>query len=70
MNIFASTTTVTFYMKSGNKIICDKVLTKDFIVSSRGNEITKLAGWTQKKSAKNKLLLVSIDLSQIEAITY
>lgn len=72
MSIFSipATTTVIIYMKSGNKIVCDKVYSEGLTVTCHGNAVTKIAGWSQKKSAKNKLLLVSIDLSQIEAITY
>lgn len=58
-----------FYMKSGNKIVADKVT--DWGFKYKGNEITELT-LSQKEGSifgcKNKLIVGSIDLSQIEAI--
>lgn len=62
------TCTVTFFMKSGNKLVVDKV-TRGFTVGYIGNDVTKLADWKQSPRAKNFLFLAALNLSQIEAIT-
>lgn len=59
--------TVNFYMKSGNIIVADRVNSK-VTVDVRGNEVTGIREWEQVNPA-NKLMLLSLDLSQIEAIT-
>lgn len=59
--------TVTFYMKSGNKIVCDRVCDK-FMLDTRGNEVIGIRTWKQH-GARNTLNLMSLDLSQIEAFT-
>jgi hypothetical protein len=66
-NLFKQRITVTFYMKSGNVLVFDRVR-QGFNVTSRGDEVVKIEGWEQK-NARNKLMLVSLNLSQIEAIS-
>ena len=66
-NLFKQRITVTFYMKSGNVLVFDRVR-QGFNVTSRGDEVVKIEGWNQKR-ARNKLMLVSLNLSQIEAIS-
>jgi hypothetical protein len=66
-NLFERRVTVTFYMKSGNVMTFDRVK-QGFIVTSGGNEVVQIEGWNQKR-ARNKLMLVSLNLSQIEAIS-
>lgn len=66
--IFSKTYTVTFYMKSGNKIVADKVK-EDFTIQYRGNSIVGVSDFRQIRP-KVRLKLVSLNLSQIEAITY
>lgn len=61
--------TYTFYMKSGNKIVLDKVIS-DITIKYNGNEITGISDWKQSRFARNKLFLASIALDQIEAITH
>ena len=61
---------LTFYMKSGNKIVADKV-TK-FRVENNGNKVTSLLVEQKTKGifkCKNELLISTIDLSQIECVT-
>ena len=67
--MFKKTSTLTIFMRSGNKIIVDKVLDWEF--GYQGNDITS-AAITQRTSglfkAKNKLFIGTIDLSQIECV--
>lgn len=60
--------TVTFHMKSGNQIVADRVV-RGFIIESRGDAIIGIKEWFQD-SPKNKLMVSTIALSQIEAITH
>jgi hypothetical protein len=60
--------TVTFYMKSGNTIVADRVVSP-FTVSVQGNAVTGVSKWEQF-SPRNKVMLITIDLSQIEAISH
>jgi hypothetical protein len=63
------TSTVTFFMKSGNKVLADKVVVP-FTATHRGNVVVMIESWRQLKGAKNILMLSTLDLSQIEAITF
>lgn len=61
---------LTIYMKSGNVIKLDKV--EDWNFKYSGDEITSLSIKQSSKfwfKPKNKLLVESINLSQIECIT-
>lgn len=61
---------VTIYMKSGNKIRVR--LVKDWKVDYRGNEITGLTvqrKWLARWIGVERLIVPTVDLSQIEAIT-
>lgn len=60
--------TVHFYMKSGNVIVADRVDSK-FTVSVSGNSVTGISKWEQFRP-RNKLMLITIDLSQIEAVSH
>lgn len=65
---FPKTYTLTIYMKSGNKIVIDKVH-EDFTIQSRGDSLVGIKEFRQVRP-KVKLMLESIVLPQIEAITY
>lgn len=58
-----------FYMKSGNKIVADKVT--NWNIKCKGNEIVSLTLEQNEGplfGCRNKLIVGSIDLSQIEMI--
>ena len=60
---------LTFYMKSGNKITADKIT--DWVVEYSDDQLTSLrVVQTQggKFGCKNRLIVESIDLKQIECI--
>ena len=54
------------YLKSGNSITTDKV--SEWNVKCNGNEVVSLSV-SYKESPKERLIMTSLDLSQIEAIT-
>lgn len=58
-------TKLTFYFKSGASTTIDKV--EHWKVSSSGQTVTSLS-ITQSKTAKNKLIVQSIDLTSIDCI--
>ena len=62
-----STHTVTFYMKSGNKIVV-KGVKPGFVIKYEGNTVLGISKFEQ--TLKTRLMIGSLDLSQIEAITY
>ena len=57
---------LSIYMKSGNVITTDGVV--DYKVSNRGNTITNFEV-TWENPVDNKLLLNTLDLSNIEGVT-
>lgn len=65
-NLFKKTIKVTFYMKSGNVIVLDRV-DPGTTFTYYGNSITGISYWKQW-SPKNKMFLGTLDLSQIEAV--
>lgn len=67
-NFFKSKVTVTFFMKSGNKIVADNVIKENFVVTTKGDAIYKIEGFHQHKPY-NKLFLNTLNFNQIEAIT-
>ena len=60
--------TVTFHMKSGQKVVADRV-EPGFKVFTQGDTVTQIAGWKQHRP-RNRLMLTALALGQIEAITY
>jgi len=66
-NPFKKYDSVTFYMKSGNSFIIDKVMDWKVKYGYESKSITELRV-VQHHSAKNYLVLTSIELTQIEAI--
>lgn len=58
--------TLTFYLKSGSRLQIDRVT--DWRFKNKGNEVTEVAV-TQSKRAKVKLMVNTLDLSQISAVT-
>jgi hypothetical protein len=67
-NFFKNTDdTLKFYMKSGNSFVIDKVTDWNLQTGVTVDAIVSLS-ITQSPSAKNKLLVKSISLAQIEAI--
>jgi hypothetical protein len=54
-------------MKSGNTIVADRVDVK-FVIDVRGNEVVGIKKWQQFRP-RNRLMIMTIDLSQIEAIS-
>lgn len=68
MSLFVKVYTANFYMKSGNVIVCDKVKSCTVTTNMSGN-INGIKEFKQSSKAENALLLSSIDLNQIEAVT-
>lgn len=58
--------TLTIYLRSGSEIVLDRVT--EWTIKNQGNEIVSIS-LTQSRWAKRKLLVKTIDLSQIVAIT-
>lgn len=58
--------TVTFYMKSGNVIVADRVEDRVTVTNS-GDSVSRIAHWQQHKP-KNRVFLNCLALSQIESI--
>ncbi len=59
---------VNFYMKSGNKISVTGI--KDLDFKYKGNEITSISVVFRRfRTGKSKIIVASLNLSQIEAIT-
>ena len=62
---FKRTITLRLYMKSGNVIEIDRI--KDYTIKNEGNAIVGLnLTW---KNPRQQLLVKTIDLTQIEAVT-
>jgi hypothetical protein len=59
---------VTIYLKSGNKMILDKVEECDIQHNNDGKGITGIT-WNQSKDAENILFVPTLKIDQIEAIT-
>ena len=55
------------YMKSGSQIVCRKVNIDAFKYKYNGNAITEISGFRQHWTISERVLVQSIDLSQIEA---
>ena len=64
-------TTLTFYMKSGNKIVIPFI--KDYKMKTNGDQIIELTitkSWLALIFPTPKLIVSTISLSQIEAVTW
>lgn len=66
-NLFIRKSTLTIYMKSGNVIVLPKVSNAATFMYA-GDEIRSVKDWRQF-SHKHRLLLGTLNLSQIEAVT-
>ena len=67
MKMFEKVSTLMIQMKSGNKLVLQDI--KDWKIKTMGNRIVSLEININETIKKEYLIISSIDLSQIEAIT-